>query len=251
MLRDWRVRRRLTQLQLANRAGVSTRHLSFLETGRATPSREMLLHLAERLDVPLRERNVLLVASGYAPAFPESALDAPPMAAVTAAMRQVLAGHEPYPALVVDRLWNIVDSNAACEMFLAGAKPHLLEPPVNALRLTLHPEGMAPRIANLGEWRAHLLRGLARQVAATGDGDLARLYDELRAYPCDRPEPDVETPGPGQFAVPLRIGHDGRELAFVSTLATFGTPLDVTVSELLIESFFPADAATAQVLRGR
>ena len=251
MLRDWRERRRLSQLQLSNRARISTRHVSFVENGKARPSRELVLNLAEQLDIPLRERNHLLVAAGYAPAYPETALDAPRMAAVTAAMRQVLAGHEPYPALVVDRLWNVVDTNEAAGLFTMGAAAHLLEPPVNALRLTLHPAGMAPRIVNLGEWRAHLLRGLSRQVTAVGDAELAKLYDELRGYPCDQPEPDVDKPGPGQFAVPLRMTHDGRELAFVSTLATFGTPVDVTVSELLLEAFLPADAQTAAALLGQ
>ncbi len=165
------------------------------------------------------------------------------------AVRQVLGGHEPYPAVVVDRGWNLVEANAGVAMLTAGVAEELLAPPANVLRISLHPDGLAPRIANLGEWRAHLLGRLRRQVALTADPDLARLLNELRAYPCDQPEPEVEVPGPGDIVVPLRIRHDGRELVFFSTVATFGTPLDVTVAELAIESFFPADPETAAILR--
>jgi transcriptional regulator with XRE-family HTH domain len=251
LLRQWRERRRLSQLALALQADVSTRHLSFVETGRALPSREMILHLAEQLDLPLRERNHLLLAAGYAPVYAETALDSPPMAPVRVAIRQVLTGHEPYPAVVVDRGWTIVDANASIALFTAGVRPELLAPPANALRMSLHPDGMAPRIVNLDEWRAHLLGRLRRQVALTADPGLAALYDELRAYPCDQPEPESELPGPGDLVVPLRVRHGDRELAFFSTVATFGTPLDVTVAELAIESFFPADAATAAILRAQ
>jgi transcriptional regulator with XRE-family HTH domain len=251
LLRKWREYRRLSQLELALQAAVSTRHLSFVETGRAMPSREMVLHLAEQLDLPLRERNRLLLAAGYAPVYAETALDAPHMAAVRGAVRQLLAGHEPYPALMVDRAWNLVDANASVALFTDGVAPALLAPPINALRVSLHPAGMAPRIANLGEWRAHLLGRLRRQIALTAGPELAALYDELRAYPCDQPEPTVELPGPGDVVVPLRLRHGDRTLAFFSTVATFGTPLDVTVAELAIESFFPADAATAAFLRDR
>ncbi len=249
LVRQWRERRRLSQLDLALEAEISARHLSFVETGRSRPSREMVLHLAEQLDVPLRERNGLLLAAGYAPVYAETALDAPRMAAVRAAVRQVLTGHEPYPAVVVDRAWTLVAANAGVALLTEGVAPELLAPPANALRVSLHPDGMAPRIVNLGEWRAHLLGRLRRQVALTADPALAQLYDELRAYPCDQPEPEVEVPGPGDIVVPLRLRHGGRELAFFSTVATFGTPLDVTVAELAIESFFPADPATAAVLR--
>jgi len=251
LLREWRERRRLSQLQLALQADVSTRHLSFVETGRSLPSREMILHLAEQLDLPLRERNHLLLAAGYAPVYAETALDSPQMAPVRAAIRQVLTGHEPYPAIVVDRGWTIVDANASVALFTAGVRPELLTPPANSLRVSLHPDGMASRIVNLGEWRAHLLGRLRRQIALTADPGLTALYDELRAYPCDQPEPEIELPGPGDLVVPLRIRHGDRELAFFSTVATFGTPLDVTVAELAIESFFPADAATAAILAGR
>jgi transcriptional regulator with XRE-family HTH domain len=250
LLREWRERRRLSQLELALEAEISTRHLSFVETGRSRPSRDMVLHLAEQLDVPLRERNQLLLAAGYAPVYAEATLDSPPMATVRAAIRQVLAGHEPYPAVVVDRGWNLVDANAGVALFTAELPRELLAPPTNVLRVSLHPDGMAPRIVNLGEWRAHLLGRLRRQVALTADPELAALYDELRAYHCDQPEPEVELPGPGDVVVPLRIHHGDRELAFFSTVATFGTPLDVTVAELAIESFFPADADTSAVLRG-
>ncbi len=251
LLRHWRQRRRLSQLALALEAEISTRHLSFIETGRSRPSREMILRLAEQLDVPLRERNQLLLAAGYAPVYAETALDSPSMAAVRAAVRQVLAGHEPYPALAVDRGWNLIDANAAVGLFTEGVARELLTPPINALRVSLHPEGLAPRILNLGEWRAHLLGRLRRQVALTADPELAALYAELRAYPCSQPEPEVELPGPGDVVVPLRLREDGRELAFFSTVATFGTPLDVTVAELAIESFFPANPETAAVLRAQ
>lgn len=251
LLRAWRERRRLSQLELALDAEISTRHLSFVETGRATPSREMILRLAEQLDVPLRERNTLLLAAGYAPVYSEVPLDAPELAAVRAAVRQVLAGHEPYPAIVVDRRWCLVDANASVALFTEGLPPALLAPPANVLRASLHPEGLARRIVNLGEWRAHLLGRLRRQIGLTADVELAALHEELRGYPCGQPEPDLELPGPGHVAVPLRLRHDGRELAFISLVAAFGTPVDITVAELAIESFFPADAETATFLRAR
>jgi transcriptional regulator with XRE-family HTH domain len=247
-LRQWRERRRLSQMDLALQAEVSTRHLSFVETGRSKPSREMILRLAEQLDLPLRERNHLLLVGGYAPIYAESALDSPRMAAAREAVRRLLTSHEPYPATVVDRAWNIVDANVGIEILTAGSAPWLLEPPANALRISLHPDGLAPRTVNLGEWRAHLLDRVRRQVAVTLDPELSELYDELREYPCDQPEPDVEMPGPGSIFVPLRVRYADRELAFVSTIATFGTPLDITVAELAIESFFPADEETRRFL---
>jgi transcriptional regulator with XRE-family HTH domain len=249
LLRQWRERRRLSQLDLALQAEISTRHLSFVETGRSRPSRDMLLRLAEQLELQLRERNGLLLAGGYAPVYGQTALDSPQMAGVRAALRQVLAGHEPYPAVVIDRSWNLVDANASVAMFLGRADPALLVPPTNVLRVSLHPDGMAPLIVNLGEWRAHLLGRLRRQVALTADPELAELHDELRAYPCDQPEPEIEVPGPGDVVVPLRIRLGDRQLSFLSIMATFGTPLDVTVAELSIESFFPADADTGRLLR--
>ena len=249
LLRRWRDQRRLSQMALALDAEVSTRHLSFVETGRSQPSRDMIVRLAEHLDVPLRERNELLLAAGYAPAYPESAMDEERMEAVRAAVRQVLAGHEPYPALVVDRHWEMLEANAGVAVLLAGVDPEQLAPPVNALRLSLHPDGLAPRIVNLGEWRAHILDRLRRQVAATADSQLASLLEELRAYRCDQPEPEVELPGPGEIVVPLRLRHGDGELRLMSIVSTFGTPLDITVQELSIEAFFPADAHTAQALR--
>jgi transcriptional regulator with XRE-family HTH domain len=249
LLRRWREHRRLSQLELALEAEISARHLSFVETGRSTPSRKMVLLLADHLEVPLRERNRLLLAAGYAPVFAETELDSPRMLAVRDAIRRILRGHEPYPAVVIDGRWNLVDANASTAMFTADVAPELLVPPANVLRASLHPDGMARHIVNLGEWRAHLLGRLRRHVNLTADPELAMLYEELRAYPCADPAPEVEVPGPGDFAVPLRIRHDGAELAFFGTVATFGTPLDVTVAELVIESFFPADERTADVLR--
>jgi transcriptional regulator with XRE-family HTH domain len=250
LLRQWRERRRLSQLDLALQTEISARHLSFVETGRSRPSRDLLLRLAEQLELPLRERNHLLLTGGYAPVYGQAPLDAPELAAVRAALRQVLAGHEPYPAVVVDRGWNLVDANASVALFLEQVPPDLLTPPANVLRVSLHPDGMAPHILNLGEWRGHLLARLRRQITLTADPALAELYGELRGYPCDQPEPEVELPGPGEVVVPLRIRHGDRELSFLSIMASFGTPLDVTVAELAIESFFPADAETGHVLRG-
>lgn len=245
LLRRWRERRRISQLDLSITAEVSARHLSFVETGRSKPSREMVLRLGEHLDVPLRERNELLLAAGYAPVYPQSGFDAPEFETVRAAVRQLLAGHEPYPAIVCDRAWNLLDANTGIGFMLDGVAPGLLEPPSNVLRLALHPDGLAPRIVNLGEWRAHLLGRLRRQVTLTADPGLAELLTELEALPCDQPEPLVELPGPGDIFVPLKLRAGDVPLTFFSTIATFGTPLDVTLSELVIESFYPADRATA------
>ena len=247
LLKDWRRRRRLSQLDLALEAGVSARHLSFVETGRSKPSREMVLHLAEQLDVPLRDRNHMLLAAGFAPAYDERAIDAPEMAPVRLALDRVLTGHEPYPAVVVDRWWNLVAANRSIALFTEQAAAHLLEPPVNVLRLALHPEGLAPRVANLAEFRAHLLDRLHRQVALTGDERLAALDDEVSAYPGG--EESLQPLETG-IAVPVRLRHDDRELAFFSTIATFGTAVDITLAELAIEAFFPADDTTAAYLTG-
>jgi transcriptional regulator with XRE-family HTH domain len=247
LLREWRQRRRMSQMELALEAGVSTRHLSFVETGRARPSPEMVLHLAERLDVPLRERNQLLLAAGYAPRFTSRTLDHPELAPVRDALGHVLAGHEPYPALAVDRHWNLVASNASLGPLLEGVAPELLAPPVNAMRVALAPDGLAPRILNLAEWRGHLLDRLQRQVQLTGDAELAALYDEVRGYPGPSAPGEVE---PGAIMVQLHLStSDGHELHFFSTVTTFGTAVDVTVSELSVEAFFPADAATADRVR--
>lgn len=246
LLREWRGNRRLSQLELAGQAGVSTRHLSFVETGRSRPTREMILRLAEELAVPLRARNELLLAGGFAPAYPEGDLGGPDLAAVLAALRDVLAGHEPYPAVLIDRHWTMIDGNAAVPLLTAGVAPELLEPPVNVLRLSLHPDGMAPRIRNLPEWRAHVLHRLDRQALATGDPVLRSLHDELLALPGGQ-----ATARPDGMVVPLRYATAGRELSFFSVTSVLGTPLDVTLDELAIESFLPADAATAAFLRGR
>ncbi|MGA8113185.1 MAG: helix-turn-helix transcriptional regulator [Actinocatenispora sp.] len=253
LLREWRQRRRLSQLELSLEADVSTRHLSYVETGRSRPTSQMILRLAERLEVPLRERNALLLAGGYAPAYPQNGLTSPDLAAVRQALRQVLDGHRPYPAVVVDRSWHLLDANASIELFTEGAAADLLAEPCNVLRLSLHPEGMAPRIANLGQWRAHLLARLRHEADTVADPVLTDLYHELRGYPCDQPEPDIATPGPGSVVVPMRYRYpvDGqeRELSFFSTTAVFGTPLSVTVAELAIESFYPADEPTGAALR--
>ena len=245
LLRQWRERRRLSQLDLALQAEVSTRHLSFLETGRASPSREMLLRLAEQLEVPLRDRNELLLSAGYAPAYTETPVDAPPMAAVRDALRQVLAAHEPFPAFVVDRHWNLIDANQSTRMLTDHIPADLLEPPVNVLRASLHPRGLATRIVNLAEWRAHVLRRLRRQVALTSDDQLAALYEELRGYPGDAPATTL--PEHSTVVVPLRLRHPAGELAFFSMLSTCESPSDITVDDLAIESFFPADEFTRSV----
>ncbi len=247
MLREWRQRRRLSQLELSLDAEISTRHLSFLETGRSQPSRGMVLRLAERLEVPLRDRNILLHAAGYASVFPERPLDDPALHAARQAIDQVLAGHEPYPALAVDRHWTLVAANAAVARLLAGVDAALLTPPVNVLRLALHPQGMAPRTANLGEWRAHLLARLGHQIQIGGDPVLVRLMRELREYPAPpdaRDEIDAAA-----FVVPFRLNTETGTLAFFSTTTVFGTPVDITLSELAIEAFYPADPATADALR--
>jgi transcriptional regulator with XRE-family HTH domain len=254
LLRDWRRRRRMSQLDLACEAEISTRHLSFVESGRSTPSREMVLRLAEHLEVPLRERNALLVAAGYAPVYRERTLDDVALAPARQAVELVLRGHEPYPALAVDRRWTLVSANAAVAPLLAGVAPALLAPPLNVLRLSLHPDGLAVRILNLAGWRAHVFQRLARQIAASGDRGLVDLLAELRDYPQPRgvaPDAADEAPEYGGVVVPFKLATDRGVLSFFTTTTIFGTPLDVTLEELAIESFFPADADTAAVLGGR
>jgi transcriptional regulator with XRE-family HTH domain len=246
LLRQWRERRRLSQLDLAIEADISTRHLSFVETGRSKPSSDMILRITEQLDVPLRERNRVLLAGGFAPIYPETELAAPEMTQVRAAIRQVLEGHDPYPALVIDGHWNLLDANDSVALLTDGIPDELLAAPANVLRLSLHPDGLAPRILNQGEWRAHILGRLRRQVNATADPELGRLYAELQAYPCDQPEPDISAHG--DVVVPLRVRAGDRELSFFSITALFGTPQDLTVAELAIESFYPADDATREFL---
>lgn len=246
-IREWRQLRRRSQMDLALDAEISTRHLSFIETGRSNPSRDMVLLIADHLEVPLRERNAMLLAGGFAPVYGERALDDPELAAARRAVDIVLRGHEPYPALAIDRHWNLVAANSAVGPLIGSAAPELLAPPVNVLRLSLHPDGLAPIILNLAEWRAHLLERLKRQVAATADTGLGELLDELRSYPAAE--------GTGSFSelggviIPMRIASPIGELSFFSTTTVFGTPMDITLAELAIESFFPADEATAQRLR--
>ncbi len=251
-LRDWRQRRRLSQLDLAGEANISARHLSFVETGRSLPSREMILHLAEQLQIPMRERNVLLVAAGFAPMFVERSLDDPALAVMRDAIDLVLEGHKPYPAFAIDRHWQIVASNLALPQLYEGVAEHLLVPPINGLRISLHPDGLAPRILNLPEWRAHLLARLRQQIDLTADPDLIELLRELSSYPLGggtksstRPiaEPNASV------VIPFRIRIADGELAFFSTTMIFGTPVDITLAELAVESFFPADAATIDIVR--
>ncbi len=252
LLREWRKRRRLTQLDLALNAGISARHLSFVETGRSTPSPEMVLLLADQLDVPFRERNHLLLAAGYAPAFPVRSLEDPELAPVREALDLILTGHEPYPALVVDRVWNLIAANSAMAALAAWVDPALLEPPVNVMRAGLHPRGLAQWIVNLGEVRAYFIGRLARQVTITGDPDLTSLLDEVTGYPAPEYEQHAAAEAAaGQILTPLirMLGPEGRELSFFATVATFGTAVEVTTSELSIELAFPADAATAEALR--
>ncbi len=242
LLRAWRQRRRLSQLELANEAEVSTRHVSFLENGRSRPSREMLLHLATRLDIPLREQNALLLAAGYAPIYQEHNLDDSAMRSARAAIHLVLNGHEPNPALAVDRHWIMVAANGSIAPLLTGADADLLRPPVNVLRLSLHPDGLAPRIANLSQWREHVFERLRRQIEASADPVLVDLLEELRAYPGDddrtasRRRPAKDDAG---VVVPIRLRTEHGLLSFLTTTTIFGTPIDVTLSELAIESFFP------------
>lgn len=250
-LREWRRRRHLSQLAFALQADISQRHLSCIESGKAAPSREMVLRLASRLEVPLRERNAMLVAAGYAPMYAESSLDDPAMAPARRAIEAVLAAHEPYPALAIDRHWHLLAANRVLPMLLAGVGAGLMAPPVNVLRLSLHPEGLAPRILNLPQWREHLLERLRLQIIATGDEVLVALLQELQAYPAPPALHAVTSPPAedlGGIAVPLRLATPVGTLSLLSTTTVFGTPRDVTLSELALEAFYPADQATADRL---
>jgi transcriptional regulator with XRE-family HTH domain len=250
LLRAWRERRRVSQLELALRADSSARHISFIETGRSRPSEEMVLRLAEHLDVPVRDRNALLLAAGYAPHYPETPLDSPALDSLRQGMERLIQCYEPYPALVVDSVYDVVAANRGLLMFLDGVPEFLLEPPLNAMRLTLHPAGLAPRIRNLPEWRGHLLAQMEREIALHRSARLRALYEEVAAYPVPEREPDGEPPEPvPYFALPLRIEHEGRTLSFVSSISTFNTPMDVTVAELAIETLLPADPATVKYLQ--
>jgi transcriptional regulator with XRE-family HTH domain len=251
LLREWRQRRRLSQLDLASEAEISTRHLSFLETGRALPSRDMVLHLAERLEIPLRERNLLLLAAGYAPVFQERSIGDPELQAARQAMELVLAAHAPNPAIAIDRHWSLVAANRSVAPLLAGIDEQLLKSPVNVLRLSLHPKGLAPRIVNLAEWRAHLLERLRRQIDISADAVLVELLKELRTYPSPSlaSAPTARANG-GDIVVPFRLRRGDRVLSFLSTTTVFGTPVEITLSELALESFFPADAETTEAVKG-
>ncbi len=251
----------MSQLALALEAGISAKHVSFLESGRSSPSREMLMLLADQLDVPLRERNALLLAAGFAPLFPQRSLEDPALQPARRAVDLVLQGHEPYPALAIDRHWHLVAANRMIAPLLANVDPSLLAAPVNVLRLSVHPRGLASRIVNLDQWRQHLFARLRQQIHLTADPALSRLLDELRAYPVPRDRIDdrdarrsadrrADAPDAGpDVVVPLQLRHGAQVLSFISTTTIFGTPVDVTLSELAIESFFPADEATGEALR--
>ena len=249
LLRSWRQRRKISQFELSLDSAVSSRHLSFIETGRSRPSREMVLHLADRLEVPLRDRNILLLAAGYAPIYGERSLADADMSLARAALDRFLVAHMPYPVIALDRHLNLVATNDAVAPLLEGVAPWLLEPPANALRITLHPEGMAPAIVNLPEWSAHLLHRVGRRVEITGDETLARLHAEVAAYPgvhSELPVYDVAA----EIVLPLRLRRGDAELSLICTQTTFGTAVDVTLAELSIEGFYPADEATASILGG-
>lgn len=247
LLRQWRMHRRMSQLDLSNKAGVSTRHLSFVETGRAQPSRDLLLHLGRSLAMPMRDCNRLLLAAGYAPVFGDAPLEAPEQRDTLAAVQRVLDAHEPWPALVVDRHWNLVMANQAAGVFMHGVNPAVLGPPINVLRVCLHPDGMAPRIRNLGAMAHHVLSNLHRQIDMLGDPDLLALADELHGYVAHLDvEPAHDDHG---LAVSMELEWGDTTLKFVNLIATFGSAVDATSTELMIETFLPADDATADALR--
>jgi transcriptional regulator with XRE-family HTH domain len=250
LLREWRARRKLSQMMLAGEAEVSTRHLSFLESGRATASREMLIRLADQLDLTPRARNQLLLAGGYAPIHSEQSLNAPDMAAARSVVQRVLDGHALFPALAVDRLWHLVAANDPLSFLLEGVAPHLLESPVNVLRLSLHPDGLAPRILNLAEWRHHLLHRLRHDRDMSGDPALAALHAELSALPFATGQQPPRRPDGVAVPLIIRGDRDGPPLSFLSTTTVFGTAVDVTLAELTLECFYPADEATRTALLG-
>jgi transcriptional regulator with XRE-family HTH domain len=253
LLKEWRQRRRLSQMDLALQVGVSTRHLSFVETGRSRPSPELVLALAEGLDVPLRERNTLLLAAGYAPKFSVRSLEDDALAPALAAVRRLLDAHDPYPGVAVNRAWDILLANSAASVFIEAVGPDALQPTVNAVRLALHPDGLAPRIRNFPTWAAHMLESLERSVALTADAGLAELLVEVQGYPNIKalePVPHAEHPV-DRLLLPLEFEIEGIELSLFSTITTFGTAVDVTLDELSVELFYPADDTTARMLSGR
>ncbi|MFD6138613.1 helix-turn-helix domain-containing protein [Promicromonospora sp. NPDC060271] len=244
LLRQWRQRRRLSQLDLAIAADVSARHVSLVETGRSRPSAEMVLRLADQLDVPLRERNRLLLAAGFAPRYPERPLDGDALSAARDAVARVLSAHEPYPALAFDRRWNILMTNRAVDRFFAGVAPDLLRPPVNLVRLGLDPRGLASLVVNLADVRAMFRSRIRRQLAAVPDPELTALYEELLAPGLDGEAGDSTEPE-SDVVIPMVLRLDGRELRLFSTITTFGTPMDITLAEVAVESYYPADAESA------
>ncbi len=252
LLRDWRRSRNVTQMALANKAEISPRHLSFVENGRSTPSRSLVIRLAGHLEVPLRGRNQLLLAAGFAPEYSKQELDGPRLSMVRMAIRKVLTGHDPYPALVVDHSWNLVEANASASLLIAELPADLLAEPCNMLRISLHPRGLAPRILNLEEWSEHVLDRLGRQMRISGDRELVKLHAELTGYIGNRaPRQDAPSRNPvaGDVIVPMRLQHGEHVLSLFSTVTTFGTPRDITVEELAIEAFYPADEETSELLR--
>ncbi|WP_306316394.1 MULTISPECIES: helix-turn-helix domain-containing protein [unclassified Streptomyces] len=260
LLRDWRERRRISQLELALRSDSSARHISFVETGRSRPSEDLVLRLAEHLDVPMRERNALLLAAGYAPRFTQTPLDDPALDVLREGLDTLLRGYEPYPAFVVDGTYNVIAANNGLAMLMSELPEHLLTTPLNAMRLALHPEGLAPRIRNLGAWRGHLLEQMTRQIALTRSDALRELYEEVAGYPMPETDDDGDAGDAGDahpesadplpfFALPMVIEHEGHVLSFVSSISTFNTPMDVTVAELAVETLLPADPATVKYLQ--
>jgi transcriptional regulator with XRE-family HTH domain len=248
LVRDWREQRRMSQLELASEADISQKHLSFIESGRASPSRDMIVHLADHLDIPLRERNALLLSAGFAPIYRERAIDDPALVRARATVERLLKAQEPFPALAVDRSWNMIAANAPVTTLIAGVDPSLLKPPVNVLRLSLHPKGMAPMIVNLAEWRHHLIERTRRQVRLTRDTALDVLLKEISAYPA--PAEKIGALPEDEIVIPLRLQTPQGVLSFFSTITVFGTALEITLSEISLEAFYPADEATAAALKG-
>ncbi|MFD9740661.1 helix-turn-helix domain-containing protein [Umezawaea sp. NPDC059074] len=240
----------MSQLELAARAGTTQRHVSFIESGRSVPGRSMVIRLAESLEVPIRERNVLLLAAGFAPAYPQTGLDDPGLGPVRTALERILAGHLPYPAVVVDRCGDLVLANTGFHALIDTVAPQLLVPPVSVPRVLLHPHGLAPRIVNLDEWAWHVIDRLTAEAARNPHDRLQRLVTELTELVPGRPrQPAPDYLG---FAVPLRLRSSGAdndsELRLITTLTHFGTAVDVTIAELRLEAFLPADEATAAIL---
>lgn len=247
LLKIWRERRRKSQLDLALEAEISTRHLSFVETGKAKPSREMILLLAENLEIPLREQNKILIVGGYAPVFSEKSFDDISLQNARQAVESILKGHEPFPALAIDRHWNMVAANSIVPLLLESVAIELLAPPVNVLRLSLHPQGLAPQIVNLAQWKTHLMTRIHRQIDQTADEQLERLAKEINGYKTQNSKIEKVENLPTDIVIPLVIESKLGRLSFISTTTIFGTPIDITVSEIALETFFPADEATRKV----